>query len=276
MARRELQLYFQPIVDLAGDGPNWHEALLRWVRPGGPVLAPGAFLDVAEESGLIMPIGEWVIAEVVTEVERDPSLRASLNLSARQLAVAGLADQVERLLEGNEVTALQLAFEVTETALMENFETATATLSRLRQLGCLVGLDDFGVGYSSLNYLHRLPVDFIKLDRSLVDAIETDAQARTIAASFVSLAKALSLGTVAEGIERASLSAPSPRWGAIMARDGTSGTQCLEHLLSVQPARLGRAGGAAEPRTGSKRRLGPWSRKLALDARGGDPVGRDE
>ncbi len=213
VARRELQLYFQPIVDLAGDGPNWHEALLRWARPGGPVLAPGAFLDVAEESGLIMPIGEWVIAEVVTEVERDPSLRASLNLSARQLAVAGLADQVERLLEGNEVTALQLAFEVTETALMENFETATATLSRLRQLGCLVGLDDFGVGYSSLNYLHRLPVDFIKLDRSLVDAIETDAQARTIAASFVSLAKALSLGTVAEGIERASLVGPLTEMG---------------------------------------------------------------
>ena len=102
------------------------------------------------------------------------------------------------------MAAHQLAFEVTETALMDNFETATSTLSRLRQLGCLVGLDDFGVGYSSLNYLHRLPVDFIKLDRSLVSAVDTDGQARTIAASFVSLAKALSLGTVAEGIERPS------------------------------------------------------------------------
>ncbi len=142
----------------------------------------------------------------------------------------GLAGQVERLLEGNAVAAHQLAFEVTETALMDNFETATSTLSRLRQLGCLVGLDDFGVGYSSLNYLHRLPVDFIKLDRSLVSAVDTDGQARTIAASFVSLAKALSLGTVAEGIERPSLIGPSGTWVATMGRGGISGTQCLEHI----------------------------------------------
>lgn len=171
-------------------------------------MAPVAFLDVAEESGLIMPIGEWVIAEVVMELERDPDLQSSLNLSARQLAVAGLADQVELLVEVHGVPAHQLAFEVTETALMENFDMANSTLTRIRRLGCLVGLDDFGVGYSSPSYLNRLPVDFIKLDRSLVDAIDTDPQARTIAASFISLAKALSLATVAEGVERPSLIGP--------------------------------------------------------------------
>ncbi len=91
---------------------------------------------------------------------------------------------------------------------MENFDMANSTLTRIRRLGCLVGLDDFGVGYSSPSYLNRLPVDFIKLDRSLVDAIDTDPQARTIAASFISLAKALSLATVAEGVERPSLIGP--------------------------------------------------------------------
>jgi diguanylate cyclase (GGDEF)-like protein/PAS domain S-box-containing protein len=212
-ARHELHLYFQPIISLSGDRPSWNEALLRWARNGGEIITPGAFLDVAEESGLIVPIGEWVIAEVVLEVQRDPSLRASLNLSARQLALPGLADQVERLVQVSQVAAHQLAFEVTETALMENFETATGTLDRLRRLGCLVGLDDFGVGYSSLNYLHRLPVDFIKLDRSLVDAIDSDPQAKTIAASFISLAKALSLETVAEGIERPSLIGPLTAMG---------------------------------------------------------------
>ena len=208
VARHELLLYFQPMVNLSGERPNWHEALLRWARRGGEVLAPVAFLDVAEESGLIMPIGEWVIAEVVMELERDPDLQSSLNLSARQLAVAGLADQVELLVEVHGVPAHQLAFEVTETALMENFDMANSTLTRIRRLGCLVGLDDFGVGYSSPSYLNRLPVDFIKLDRSLVDAIDTDPQARTIAASFISLAKALSLATVAEGVERPSLIGP--------------------------------------------------------------------
>ncbi len=116
-------------------------------------------------------------------------------------------------------------------------------------------LDDFGAAYSSLNYLHRLPVDFIKLDRTLVDAVGTGAQARTIAASFVSVAKTLSLRTVVEGTERPRLFGPLMIWGAIMGRDGASGTRCLEHLLSVRLARQGRAGGAAEPRTGSKRRL---------------------
>lgn len=258
VARRQLHLYFQPIVALAGDRPNWHEALLRWARPGGAILAPGAFLDVAEESGLIMPLGQWVIAEVVAEVERDPSLRASLNLSARQLAVPSLADQVERLLEGNEVAAHQLAFEVTETALMDNFDRATGTLSRLRQLGCLVGLDDFGVGYSSLNYLHRLPVDFIKLDRSLVEAVDTDAQARTIAGALVSLAGALSLATVAEGIERPNLIGPLIEMGCDYGQGWHFGhpQPRMPPASPISPAREGRErrratdGQQAAPSTG--------------------------
>jgi diguanylate cyclase (GGDEF)-like protein len=212
-ARHELRLHFQPIVDLAGGRPNWDEALLRWARRGGEVLTPDTFLAVAEESGLIVPIGEWVVAAVIKELQSDPTLRANVNLSARQLAVPDLADKVEHLLGSHQVTACRLAFEVTETVLMENFETATRRLNRLRHLGCPVGLDDFGTGYSSLSYLHRLPLDFIKLDRSLVDAVDTDPHARAIAASFISLAKALSLGTVAEGIERPSLIGPLTAMG---------------------------------------------------------------
>jgi EAL domain-containing protein (putative c-di-GMP-specific phosphodiesterase class I) len=108
----------------------------------------------------------------------------------------------------HDVAASRIAFEVTETVLVEDFELASSVLSGLRRLGCFVGLDDFGAGYSSLGYLRRLPLDFIKIDRSLIDAIDTDSQARTIVSSVVSLAKALSLVTIAEGVERESLVAP--------------------------------------------------------------------
>lgn len=161
----------------------------------------------------MVPIGAWVIDAVITELQRDPKLRTSVNLSPRQLAVPGLANQVERRLAFHKVAASRLAFEVTETVLVEDFEMATDALTRLRRLGCFVGLDDFGVGYSSLSYLRRLPLDFIKLDRSLVEAIDSDPQARTIVAAIIALAQALSLTTIAEGVERASLVKPLTEMG---------------------------------------------------------------
>jgi diguanylate cyclase (GGDEF)-like protein len=215
ISRDEFRVYFQPVVRLATGKSEGGEALLRWARGGGEVLTPDAFVPVAEEAGLMVPIGEWVIEAVTKELRRDPSLRTSVNLSPRQLAVPGLADQVERRLAFHKVPASRLAFEVTETVLVEDFEMATGALTRLRRLGCFVGLDDFGVGYSSLSYLRRLPLDFIKLDRSLVEAIDSDSQARTIAASVIALARALSLTTIAEGVERASLIEPLADMGCL-------------------------------------------------------------
>jgi EAL domain-containing protein (putative c-di-GMP-specific phosphodiesterase class I) len=168
---------------------------------------------MAEEAGLMVPIGEWVIDAVAKELRRDPGLRTSVNLSPRQLAIPGLADQVERVLTLNNVPASRMAFEVTETVLVEDFEMATDALARLRRLGCAIGLDDFGVGYSSLSYIQRLPLDFIKLDRSFVEAIDRDAQAHAIAATIIQLARTLSLTTVAEGVERESLAAALAEMG---------------------------------------------------------------
>jgi len=206
--RGELRIHYQPVINFSSGEQEGSEALVRWQREGDEILGPIDFLPVAEEAGLIVAIGEWVLGAVLKDLQRDPERCASVNLSPRQLAVPGFSRQVERLLAVHDVAASRIAFEVTETVLVEDFELASSVLSGLRRLGCFVGLDDFGAGYSSLGYLRRLPLDFIKIDRSLIDAIDTDAQARTIVSSVVSLAKALSLVTIAEGVERESLVAP--------------------------------------------------------------------
>jgi diguanylate cyclase (GGDEF)-like protein/PAS domain S-box-containing protein len=199
--RDELRLYFQPIVRLSDSRSEGGEALLRWDRPGYGLVAPGAFIPLAEESGLIVPIGEWALANVVRTLQLGHLPKASVNLSPRQLLDPGLPARIEGLLKSWDLAPQALAFEVTETVVVENFELASASLSRLRRLGCTVGLDDFGTGYSSLGYLRRLPVDFLKLDLELVHDLGSDPQAARIAEAIVSLAHSLSLATIAEGIE---------------------------------------------------------------------------
>lgn len=202
VARDELRLHFQPIVQLGERRVIGSEALLRWARRGGELVSPATFIPVAEETGLILPIGEWVLGGAVAAVAAGRTEHVSVNLSPRQLLNPGLPSLVERLLRARQVRPEAVVFEVTEAVVVENFRLASESLNRVRGLGCKVGLDDFGTGYSSLGYLRRLPVDFIKLDRELVTDIDTDPQAAQLAAAVIALAQTLSLAAVAEGIER--------------------------------------------------------------------------
>ncbi len=200
--RGELQLRFQPVVQLSTNRVEGSEALIRWRKPDGFDVSPTTFIPLAEETGLILPIGSWVLNEAIAALRTGRTPGLSINLSPRQLLEPGLPSRVERLLSLAQVEPQRLAFEITEMVVIENFELATESLNDLRRLGCLVGLDDFGTGHSSFGYLRRLPVDFLKLDCELVGDIDTDPQAAQIAQAVIGLATSLSLSTVAEGVER--------------------------------------------------------------------------
>jgi diguanylate cyclase (GGDEF)-like protein/PAS domain S-box-containing protein len=197
----ELRLALQPIVRLADTTPVGAEALVRWTRNGSP-MDPAQFIEIAESSGLIVPLGEWVITEAGRRVAEAPGAHLSVNLSARELASPHLIQLIDRVISERGIPRGALSFEITETLLMTNFEHALEMMSRLRRSGSRVGLDDFGAGYSSLGYVRRLPIDFIKLDRKLIEDVDVDSQARAIVGAVIAMARALGIEVIAEGIER--------------------------------------------------------------------------
>mgnify|MGYP000327156481 CR=1 FL=1 len=208
LKRNELVLHYQPRMTLAGELVGV-EALVRWQHPRRGLLAPGRFIDVAEDSGLIVPIGEWVIRTACIQVQQwqkrvKPGLRISVNLSVEQLTDG------ERLLrtvsESLHVACLDascLELELTESHLMKDVEEKAAILQRLGELGVGIAIDDFGTGYSSLSYLKRLPVDAIKIDSSFVRDIEADPNDAAIIRAILAMAHSLKLSVVAEGVETA-------------------------------------------------------------------------
>jgi diguanylate cyclase (GGDEF)-like protein/PAS domain S-box-containing protein len=200
IAGSEFNLALQPIVRLDRVIPVRAEALVRW-HHGDCAIAPERFIPIAEETGLIVPLGDWIIDRAVQLAPIAPGGRISINLSPRQLASPGLADRIAQVLETRGLAPAAVSFEVTETWLVEHFDYSVEVLNRIRKLGCRVGLDDFGTGYSSLAYLRRLPIDFLKVDGSLTADIDTDHQARAIVGAIIAMADALGLEVVAEGVE---------------------------------------------------------------------------
>jgi EAL domain-containing protein (putative c-di-GMP-specific phosphodiesterase class I) len=204
LERDELRLHLQPVVDLHRDELAGFEALVRWQHPERGLVTPSEFVDVAEETGLIVGIGGWVLAEatrrlaLLQEAAGRP-LRMSVNLSARQLRPA-LVDEVAAALRASGVEARCLTLEVTETLLVDG-PGAVEVLDALRALGVAIAIDDFGTGWSSLGALQRYPVDVLKLDRSLVGPAASSAPAAALARAVVEMAQALGLDVVAEGIE---------------------------------------------------------------------------
>ncbi len=206
--RRELTLFYQPVVDIRGNSSAVGvEALLRWIHPEQGLMFPDRFIPVAEESGLIIPIGAWVLEEACSQLNRwrHPSQETGLammevNLSARQIDHPKIVSTVEEILEATGLPPEHLTLEITESALMRDANAALRVLKSLKAVGVALAIDDFGTGYSSLSYLQRFPIDVLKIDKSFVDALELD-QGSEILAAVVDLAHALGLRVVAEGVE---------------------------------------------------------------------------
>ena len=208
LARHEFVLHYQPEIELASCRIVGVEALIRWIHPTRGVVPPLEFIPNAEECGLILPIGDWGLAEACSQIQAwnrensdNGSLRVCVNLSARQFARPGLADHVQSLLLQSGTSSRQLGLEMTESSLIPNPDTAIEVLNALRALGVSLLMDDFGTGYSSLNYLHSFPFDVLKIDRSFVGRMTECNQTLQIVRTIIDLARALGMDVLAEGIE---------------------------------------------------------------------------
>ncbi len=208
--RNELVVFYQSILDTVSRRPVGVEALLRWQHPSQGLLLPEAFLELAEQTGLIVPIGAWVLSEACQQVRSwneslspDDRLSLSVNLSGRQLTEPDLTSQIEAALAAADIDprSLKLSLEVTETLLPTDQGEARRRLSELHELGIELAIDDFGSGYSSLRYARELPVSLVKIDHSFVAGIGTDHQDEAIVTSVVDLAHRLGLRVIGEGVE---------------------------------------------------------------------------
>jgi diguanylate cyclase (GGDEF)-like protein/PAS domain S-box-containing protein len=206
LEREELVVHYQPVMEIQSGRIVGAEALLRWQHPGRGLVGPDEFIPLAEETGLIVPIGEWVLHTACLQAGawNDSGLgplRITVNVSARQVEHPGLVPLVARVLEETRLPPQFLHLELTEGAVMRHVESVISTLSELRALGIGISVDDFGTGYSSLGYLKRFPIDTIKIDRSFVGDVTTDHNDAAIVSTVIAMARSLKLRVIAEGVE---------------------------------------------------------------------------
>lgn len=204
--RHELLLHYQPQIELASGRMIGLEALARWRHPDLGTIPPAQFIPIAEETGLIVPIGHWVLRAACAQTRAwqamgFPPLRIAVNLSARQFQQQNVVGMVGQVLRETGLDPHCLELELTESMIMQNVEESIATLCALKALGVHLSIDDFGTGYSSLNYLTRFPIDTLKIDQSFVRDLPTDPEAAVIATTIITLAHSLSLKVIAEGVE---------------------------------------------------------------------------
>jgi diguanylate cyclase (GGDEF)-like protein len=211
LARQEFQLYYQPIVAVATGKISGFEALIRWRHPQRGMVTPAKFIPLAEEMGLVSLISQWVLYQACSQLHQwqqqfpnEPPLTISVNLSAQQFSKPDLPEQVQQILQETRLDPRSLKIEITESAIMHSLETATAVLKQLKALGVQLYVDDFGTGYSSLAYLHRLPIDKLKIDRSFITRIDSEGEQLEIVRAIVKLAWNLGMDVIAEGVETAS------------------------------------------------------------------------
>lgn len=206
----ELNLVYQPIFHLRTNEISGYEALLRWNHPTRGAVSPAVFIPVAEVSGLIVPIGRWVLQRACLEAVNIQKTALgtlptmSVNLSARQLQRPEIVDEVRDALHESGLEPCCLILEITESMMIEDLDLAISRLQALRELGVMIAVDDFGTGYSSLNYIRRLPINILKIDKSFIDSVDSDDDQSKLTAAIIDLARALELRCVAEGVERTS------------------------------------------------------------------------
>ena len=201
----EFALHYQPLIDLGASRVSGAEALLRWPQNEHRLMSPAEFIPIAEDTGLIIPLGEWVLLEACSQAQawqaRHPGLRIAVNLSARQFRQKDLIGMIERVLGETGLAPTLLELELTESMLMHHAEETVGILTRLDEMGVRLAIDDFGTGYSSLSYLKRFPIHSLKVDRSFVRDISTDPDDAAIVTAIVAMARSLNLDVTAEGVE---------------------------------------------------------------------------
>jgi predicted signal transduction protein with EAL and GGDEF domain len=202
LAAGEFEMHYQPVFNLVSNAITGFEALIRWHHPEHGMIPPGTFIPLAEEIGLIVPIGEWVVQEACRTAASWPGdLQVAVNISPVQLRQPGLVDTVRNALAASGLAAQRLELEITETALLADSEGTIAMLHELRALGVRIANDDFGTGYSSLSHLQSFPFDKIKIDRSFVDTITENRGSLNIVRAVAGLANGLGISATAEGVE---------------------------------------------------------------------------
>ncbi len=253
LERHELLLHYQPQYDLRSGALTGVEALIRWMHPEFGLVLPGRFIGVAEESGLIVPIGDWVLNEACRQAVRWqraglPELTLSVNLSAIQFRRGQVEQSVARALQDSGLAPALLELELTESILIQNVESVLASVRALKQLGVKLAIDDFGTGYSSLSYLKRFDIDRLKIDQSFVRDLATDPDDAAIVRAIIQMARSLNLRTVAEGVETAPIRDQLRDFGCdeaqgyLYARPVPAAE--IERLLLRQPGAPGRGSGS--------------------------------
>ncbi len=210
LEREEFRVYYQPIVSLTSNKITGFEALVRWDRPGLGIVEPQAFIGVAEEMGLIVFIGNWVLRKACEQARRwhqaspgEQPLTMSVNVSGRQFKQPDFVEQVEKIVRETQVDPTAIKLEVTETVTMDNAERTIRIVEGLKNLGVRLSIDDFGTGYSSLSYLRRFPINTLKIDRSFVQNLPGNPENLEIVRTIMGLARNLGMDVVAEGAETA-------------------------------------------------------------------------
>ena len=206
LALQQFELYYQLQVNAEG-GALGAEALLRWHHPTRGMVSPATFIPLSEETGLILPLGQWILETACARIKSWESSYATrdlvlaVNISARQLNADGFVDQVAAVLQASAIAPSRLKLEITESMLLSGIERVIDTMQRIKALGVGFSLDDFGTGYSSLQYLRRLPLDQVKIDQSFVRDIVQHSRDQAIVGTIVAMARSLDLGVIAEGVE---------------------------------------------------------------------------